>query len=60
MYTPYDREAILLRIERIQGLLVDLERTRHESAENRATFEQLKGELRAAHGALMPQRPDGY
>ena len=60
MSTLDDREGILLRIERIQGLLSELERTSNESEENRLAFEKLKRELRAAHRTLVPYRPDGF
>jgi hypothetical protein len=47
-----DREEIITRIERIQELLLTVEKTCNESAENRAAFEKLKQELRNAHRAL--------
>jgi hypothetical protein len=47
-----DREEIIARIERIQELLLTVEKTCNESAENRAAFEKLKRELRHAHRAL--------
>ena len=51
-----DREEIIVRIERIQKLLLTVEKTCNESAENRAAFEKLRRELRNAHRALRSPR----